>query len=383
MAKNTYTVRSPRHSDMESLKRFFIQAYGAQTIFQDSRFLNWYFNPPNEHASFMELSVVGVDKHDSIVAHYGGLRYSLMLNRAPVSMVWGVNAYTLPEWRGLGINSKLVDAMMTKCDVYGVIGFSPETVSFYERLGFNLFSSQKFNRYVFSLDEATFDVVKAIERDPVRARILLDTTPPETLSAIEYDRNNIVEITADNLQMFTIGYDYSTTVTTQRSLNHLKWRFLHNPYLGYDWIAYVSEHRMLGYAVVRRERLNPTGHYASRIIDLYGQDDWMANVLNEVKSRARKRKDIFVDFSSFGHPYQDILKNAGFCLLQNEDVGLLPQVTAPISDRPNHEYLGLFSVEFRKEIQSLDAGEVYFTRADSDRDRLSSINQITQPGKMK
>jgi len=70
------------------------------------------------------------------------------------------------------------------------------------------------------------------------------------------------------------------------------------------------------------------------------------------------------------------LNGFGFIQLEEEDCCILPQITAPIGDRENYEYIGLYSNDLKAEINDLTIENVYFTRMDSDRDRLANISQI-------
>lgn len=370
-----YTIRCfNEETDLDNLKKFFIKAYGAKTVFQDPVFLKWYFGFSRfKKRSFM-TSVIAVDNGNEIVAHYGELRYSLVLNNAPVSFAWGVNAYTLPEWRGLGINSAFVNDMISRHDVFGVVGFTPKTASFYRELEFNTFENKRFDRYVLNLDEKTFDIVKIIGQDVVKAKNLFKPVNFE----FSNDNADVVEISGENINNFCLSGQYPAAVATERNIDFLKWRFFNNPYVKYLCVAYVSGNEILTYAITRTERLHPTGFYSTRIIDLYGIKDYMPHVLREVVSRARGYGHIYIDFSSFGPAYQEVLTKHGFSFLQNEDAGLLPFVACPVENRLNNEYIGLFSEKYKDEISALTEEQVFFTRADSDRDRLNSIDQILE-----
>jgi hypothetical protein len=78
----------------------------------------------------------------------------------------------------------------------------------------------------------------------------------------------------------------------------------------------------------------------------------------------------------FGHLYDSVLLQSGFLHLENEDYSLFPQVTAPIEKRTNNEYIAIQSKEYSSEINHLNENNCYFTRIDSDRDRIAKISQI-------
>ncbi|MEL6945675.1 MAG: hypothetical protein AAFO82_23715 [Bacteroidota bacterium] len=110
MLKNKeITIRRADLTDIKKLGIFFIKAYGKSTVFQDENFLRYYFYCKNEEGKEISYSLVGINGKQEIISHYGGLYYELRLDNEIIPMIWGVNAYTLPNWRGRGINSEIVD----------------------------------------------------------------------------------------------------------------------------------------------------------------------------------------------------------------------------------------------------------------------------------
>src|SRR3990167_5271042 len=106
------SIRPMRPEDLEKLVVFFKKAYGQHTVFQDKDFLKYYFASRDTEKSDDTAFLVFHDlKSGGIISYYGGLFYKLNLNNTVLPLVWGVNAYTLPEWRGKGINSKIVECV--------------------------------------------------------------------------------------------------------------------------------------------------------------------------------------------------------------------------------------------------------------------------------
>jgi GNAT superfamily N-acetyltransferase len=66
-------------------------------------------------------------------------------------MIWGVSAYTLEEYRGKGVNSKIIEFITNNFEVNGVIGFTSQTSLFYQKLGYNIFNFEKFSRHILVL----------------------------------------------------------------------------------------------------------------------------------------------------------------------------------------------------------------------------------------
>jgi GNAT superfamily N-acetyltransferase len=363
-----YSVRVNEDLEADPLRKFFVQAYGDDTVFQDGSFLKSYFG--------QGLSITALSAQNEVVGHYGGLRSKLYLNGRSVPMIWGVNAFTLPEWRGRGINSKIIEKAIIAGEIFGVIGFTPKTAEFYDKLGFNMFQAERFRRYVINFSENTYEIAKLIGRDPefVRSRLLVKGG--NTATSGENDSDRLLEIHNGNATQFHFDFHPALSATTSRTREYLRHRFLAHPFISYRCIASREEDRILAFVMQQRERLYPTNYYVTRIIDLFGRPEALPSVLRAVLSEARRRQDLFVDFYCFGGLYNDILLNAGLSVFRDEEVGLVPQVSAPIQDRSNTYRIGLFSSRYKSEIMALQEDQVFFTRGDSDMDRINKVAQI-------
>lgn len=362
----SWEVRETREADLPALGSFFREAYGEQTAFQDAGFLRWYFTRPEAPGAFESL--IAVTGGGAVVAHYGGQPGELWLHGRPVSFVWGVNAFTLPAWRGGGAGRALVEQMTERHEVYGVIGFSPKTADFYADAGFNVFARERFARFVVALDESAWSVAEAIGSDGARVRELLPVGQPAPAPA------EAEEIDAAMSARLDWGHPPLAEATTLRSAHHLRWRFFAHPYIAYRCLARIEGGRVRAAIFSRQERLLPTEHRVERIVDLVGDPGLMPGLLLAAAQRAREERVSFLDACTFGGLYDDGFAQAGFSVLREDAAALLPQVSSPIEARPNQEYLGLFSRRHAAEIASLR--RVHFTRADSDRDRVARLSQL-------
>src|SRR5690606_3552850 len=124
------------------------------------------------------------------------------------------------------------------------------------------------------------------------------------------------------------------------------------------------------YIVIREETLEPTKFKVGRIIDLFGKSEEIINLLHHTVKDAISSGSIYLDFSMYGRLYENELLSAGFTKLKNDDACLLPMVSSPIENRPNHEFLVLQSKLYNDQIHKLSSESVYFTRIDGDRDRI-------------
>jgi hypothetical protein len=378
---NEIEIRIAQVSDMENLKKFFIKAYGKMTIFQNEDFLTHYFDASLNNKSVFSNCLIGINNNEEIVSHYGGLEYNLKINHNIRSMIWGVNAYTLPEYRGKGINSKIVEFITNNFEINGVIGFTSQTSLFYEKLGYNIFNFEKFSRHILVLEnEKTIEVCNYIKQDSKylneRIQSLGETLNDKYLC-------EVVELTAENIGNYNLNLDedFREITTTQRTSEFLKWRFLKYPFIKYVLYGVIDKGAVVAYIAFREETLSPFSYKVTRIIDLFGRVDAIKTLLNKTIKEAVLQKHIYIDFSKFGSIYEVELNSFKFINLKNDDCCILPQVTSPIENRPNGEFLGILSKHFFEDIKSLSIENVYFTRVDSDRDRLANINQINKSKK--
>lgn len=373
-----FLIRIVEPSDLDNLIIFFKKAYGKHTVFQNIQFLQYYFSCKNKKLPTMSACMIGLDSGGQIVSHYGGLFYEMKTNNKTHNMVWGVNAYTLPEWRGKGINSAIINYIIKNTEIHGVIGFTKKTASFYEQKGYNIFSFQKFTRYVLILDNIkTKKTVAYIEQDIERLNMLFENQSVKNPNKIN---KQVVELNSENIRAYELRLDDGVVgiTTTGRTQEFLIWRIFNNPFIKYKVFGFVQERKILAYVVLREEILNPLGYKINRIVDLYGEKEGVSALLLKIIQESILKRNIYIDFSMFGSIYNEELASSGFIKLENDDCCIFPQVTAPITNRHNNEYIGLISKNHDSSIANLTKKDVYFTRIDSDRDRLGRISQIKQ-----
>jgi len=369
-----FIIRKVQPQDMAQLKTFFIKAYGEDTIFQSKPFLEWYFNSDLESFTFMKNCIIGVCSNGEIISHYGGLDYTLTVGDQNISLVWGVNAFTLPEWRGKGVNSEIVTYINVNNDVNGVIGFTEDTSKFYKSIGYNLLDFERFSRYIYIIDGSkTIEVSKSIGQDLEKfAKFNLDN------KVLKESTNNyeIIKLDKNNIDDFDIDFEVNVSATTRRDKKFINWRLLQNPFIDYHVYGVLYNKTIIAYVAYREEILYPLKYNVNRIIDLFGCPQAIDYLLDFVIKKSIENEYIYIDFSMFGSLYNKTLVSHNFQMFEGEELGILPQVTAPVGYRPNHEYVCLNSKKYKANINILKKEDVYFTRIDSDRDRLARYSQI-------
>ncbi|MHC1759644.1 MAG: GNAT family N-acetyltransferase [Negativicutes bacterium] len=369
-----YTIRKVQRKDVDQLKDFFIKAYGEDTVFQSESFLEWYFNSESAHSDFMKECIVGIDKDQQIISHYGGLKYSLKIGDKITPLIWGVNAFTLQQHRGKGVNSKILDFINENNEINGVIGFTKKTALFYKDIGYNIFDFEKFSRYIYIIDRDK--TLKAMEYIGQSSENLIYEKSIFTEDDLIADHPNIIRLDKNNIDDFTIGFDVEIYATTNRDKKFIKWRLLDNPFIDYCVYGFVENKVIIGYIACREEVLFPLEHKANRIIDIFGNSGVIPYLLKYSIHKSILKGSAYIDFSKFGDLYEEALLSQNFGKLEGENVAILPQVTCPMSYRVNDEYIGFSGKKHKADLDLMEKNNVYFTRIDSDRDRLAKYSQI-------
>lgn len=361
-------IRWARASDIDSLVSFFIKSYGSETIFGDKDFLKYYFKLWDKNLSEFENNLIAINDNGEVVSHYGGLQYYLAFNERRYPIVWGVNAYTLPLWRGKSINSRMLKLLQKSNKFNGVIGFTEDTARFYKSINYNIFDYTRFSRFIYINDfDKTREIVKMVNNDDY----LFSSLP--NLFSLKTDTNfhKIVVLTNENLLEFSIDLFYQPNLlTTDRSSDFIQWRFLNNPYIDYSLHGYKVENRIVAYVVTRVEILKEMNTSVLRIIDLFGNFEGIEVLLKYIIKNSKKENHIYIDFSMFGKIYIELLTGLGFYQFDNEEYSVFPQVFDPIEKRTNNEYLGIHTESESNFLDNITINDVYFTRIDSDRDRI-------------
>lgn len=360
-------IRKANEFDISKLKTFFIKAYGENTIFQDEKFLLYYFNLKNE-----SQSLIAVTSSGEIVSHYGGLQYEILLNKKVCKIVWGVNAFTLQEYRGKGINNLIVEYILKHNQLNAVIGFTKKTGSFYEKLNYNLFEYNRFKRYILILDYAkTLEIKKIVNSK-------LGELPNNKFNTVHLlNINNIVELNKQSINNYSICLHNTINIkaTTNRTKEFLKKRFFDYPYTKYQLYGYVVENKVIAYIAFKIEKLVPVNYNYFKIIDIYGDENAVGILLDKAKNLASQYNCIYIDFAMFGINYHSSLIDKGFSCYKDDEYSVLPFLSNPIENRENREFVGI-QANSEINVSQFSYQDVFFTRLDSDRDRIANIKQI-------
>jgi hypothetical protein len=375
MIKNdSINLRKATSEDIPKLIVFFIKAYGNSTIFQLPNFLKYYFQCPNDSTRILKANWIGLNPSGEVVSHYGGLENKMILGDKLIDAVWGVNAYTFPEYRGQGLNGSLVNMLFEKNQLNATIGMSLDTHKFYKKIGYQVFNHVRFSRFLLVFKEDIYTIIKQMGQDNIKAKILAPLNSNSLNDEIDFRPLPIKNYSFNDL---TFNLGTQAKCTSLRDFDFISWRFLNNPFIPYQVFVEIDKDQVFAYAAVRVENLQPYGVFVARIIDLYGHKSNIPNLIKKILTWSRGQGHLYIDFSKIGELYSEELLSNGFSRLDEDDVALFPQVSSPVENRPNNEYIALQSQSFQKELDNLDLKDIYFTRMDSDRDRVAKLNQIS------
>lgn len=308
-----------------------------------------------------------------VVAFYGCRAYKLQLFGQIVSMSQNANAYTLKDWRRRGISGSMVDYVHNNNEGNLAIGMKPSTRDFYANDGYNAFGGDPMPRFVFNLNEKTYEIIEHIGQDMEMAYERIPVKPTAPISD-----SNIIQITPENIDQFTADWYVDLKGTTYRDMPWLKRRLVAHPFVKYDVYGYVSQRKIKAFVALREENLAPQNYKIHRIVDMYGIPAHISALLRYATHKAHARGYIYIDFAKKGNIYDAQLAESNFTKLEGQDGALVPLVTAPIEKRNNHEFVCIQSKTHHATMHRLNLDNAYFTRIDCDRDRIGRLWQIPE-----
>jgi len=364
-----FTIRFADYRDLERLSVFFGRAYGSDSVFCDLAFVKWFLD---DHAGSLG-SVVAIDNQsEEIVGHYGFLQTKLQIAGRSLDFGWGVSAYTLDSYRGKKLGKKLLELVLQRCPTFGVFGFSEKTAHFYAKFGFSVLPTRA-RTYVKVLSEKMSEITTYIGKEE-DANSLLFLPTDEPIKKLK-DLSAVIALSESDLPRCDIS---SEVMHAGRNPENLRWRYFDFPEPKYELFGVKGDNdKVSTYIALRQVQLKPTQLTATRIIDIFGEPKDVETLLNFAAQRSEERGDVYIDFSVVGTSLESSFSKEGFCCLVEGQMEVIPQRVSPMQAKRNNEYIGLVSKEKDLDLSSLSEDDVFFTRFDSDRDRLVKLSDLT------
>lgn len=371
-----WKIRRALITDIPNLTAFFQKSYGSASIFSDPLFLKQYFQSSNPDFLNAFIAV----KESEILSNYGMREQLFLYDGNCINIAWGVNAFSLPEFRGQGLGDALVDAFCDEYPFAGVIGFHRKTADYYRKRNFELFGCERFVRWFipFNLNK-TLKIIAAVEgnieciNEMIRCQnIPIFTEDPAKIKILDLKQQASNKITRT---LKTMGEQQgllkAIRFSAVRNLETLKERFFSAYHPKYEFFVPFDVEQQPAYIVVRRETIG-AGDTISRIIDLYGNPNRVLPLLAGVTQLCRTRNDVYLEFACWGSSLFDACFNEnGFFCLKEDRAAWLPMVSSPLQKRSNNEYFGISSKSENFSFSNFKSEHIFLTRSASDRDRLN------------
>ena len=157
------------------------------------------------------------------------------------------------------------------------------------------------------------------------------------------------------------------SVTTNRSPEHYAWRISSAPYMDYRFLEIRRRNQLIGLSVVRFQN-TPAGA-ACRVIDFIAPPEDALHCWSVTATACADAGGLFSDFHVVGTVFDEALIAGGFQLPEKDPVlDAVPNLLSPVDHRKwtNTFHLGGSDARGSEKWRTQD--QVYFTKADSDRD---------------
>ena len=342
-------------NEYEKLREFYKKAYGKTHILNDSTHTEWQFqkNPFNTIDGF---SLV-VDENDSkIIAHLGFIPVQLKFLDSIKAALWHVSLYTLENFRGSGLGTKMIKLSNCYGELSMVLSGSGGTKKIYENLGGKDLGN--LNRYIAILNKKRINdfTAKNLEKNEIKN------------FSIKKEQIQRTQTLDDDYDDFWNTVKERFPITVNRTKEYLEWRYLNHPLIDYHFLSLKDENKLKGFAVIRFENSN-NDLKAARLVDLVCYEDYDSIILKNIVNYCRDKSD-FLDFFCTGIFYRKALEDVGF--FNNTKVGIkIPVVFNPI-DFSRREDINFF-YNYHKASKHDDVldnkNNWFFVKADSDQDR--------------
>ena len=296
-----------------------------------------------------------------IVASYSFIKSEIQILGEKYPMRWGVNAATLPKFRKQGLGKDCYLNARNTDGVFGVYGFTKNVGGFYKDEGFNLFKflGQKYVRVINS------DYIKFIEY--WKSNFL---NHKDKNNFLFFDEHNFYDELSNKkiLEKLSLN-DLNTSV---RDEGFLKWKFNNFQTDNYERYKINTENKT-SHIIIKRVRLAPTHYFATRIIDVYGEMKDLKTLFKSILEKCRERGDIYIDYCCIGDVYEALFEYFSFHELSYEENNSFPELVNPLALKENQYRIAFFSDKIQERVHMMNHENSYFTRLDSDRERISVI----------
>ncbi len=160
--------------------------------------------------------------------------------------------------------------------------------------------------------------------------------------------------------------------TSIRDETFLKWKF--NNFRTDNYERYkINTQDKVSHIITKRIRLAPTHYHATKIIDIYGEMKDLKTIFKSILEICSERGDVYIDYCCNGGVYETLFKYFSFHKLSDKETNSFPELVNPLALRENQYRIAFFSNTVPERVMTMNHENSYFTRLDSDRERISVI----------
>ena len=348
-----FDVRWTTEDDLPILREFLDRHYPSSHPLRDEKYFDFWFRREGEPIGVI-IAVVGA----GIAGIQGVIRNSVSWRGVAYPAAWYCNTFVAPEHRKRGIGLRLLSFSVRHCDNLLTLAYTPESGALLERLGFSFYDRTELRRYWRLLDR------DAYMRLPNRGD--LPPTSPRARRAPAGAGPTAVRFEQPDARLAHAWarHEPGYGLTTTRSQDWLRTRYFAHPV--YDYHV-LSADGVNGFCVARFERAGAES--VCRIVDWWGGSAAIGQTFDAAAEYAAARGACFVDFYATSPAVTRHLDAAGFSALEGASAWDVPYLFNPPERRER------YSEGFAARLGAIPGGgprsahELYFVKADGDRDR--------------
>lgn len=317
--------------DLPDLFAFFGTVYKPGHIITDEEYFDWQYlqAPGNIHTP--RYSNLVLRKNGDIKGHLGLIPYAFTRG---IRAAFAASLIVAPELRSHGAGVFLLREAEKYFDFLYTTGYNAKAAPALKIQQWS--AEQLLTRWVWRPTSST-----------------LETEPEGVHKISSFD---------DTWDMMWQAHKKSFGATIERTSEYLNWRFVNNPKIAYTILG-VGSSAENGYAVLRLEK--GPDYTGLRIVDCIARDGALTVLLQQSIAVARELGADFVDFLVSGTHKDEVIEAAGFARF-DPDINPEPPIFILPTDRESLTINYAFKYTGQLDIHT---DEVYFTKADGDRDR--------------
>ena len=298
-------ILEPSYKQGPLLREFYGRVYRADHPLTNEEFLVWWLHKnPFYRGEGFSCKIAVVD--GQIIGHYGYLPVSVVSGDVRYQAVWGCNLVVDERYRGQGIASLLVDGITEDMDMGVDIGASPVGEKILVKRGWVHLGS--LTRYAGVLDFRG-------SRPLIPETLFTEQAPVEIPHFGNSPLVSVKKISgfgeAHNL-FWDRGCKNLGCTATDRTARFLNWRYTNHPLFRYWLYEARSGSELLGFAVMRLERVSEYEVYVARIVEFFCFGEARFPLLARLVSDARVHGAVLIDFFCAFREYDDLFNRFGF-----------------------------------------------------------------------